>query len=184
MAVNSDIIDTEYEQYIDDDERVLWSNTSGSKWPHLRLELLLRFGVVFPIIGIGLLKFVEFNVNDIIIIIPMTILGSWLLAAVASLEWPKAYILTDKRILLFHRFNYKILDYGLVTYVHVKKKKSGKADVVMSIREGRSRNPSVSSKVLYDVEDAETVSEILREKTDVVAKTRKKQEEMERWQQW
>lgn len=38
-------------------------------------------------------------------------------------------------------------------------------------------------QTMYDVEDAETVRDILKEKTDVVAKTRKKQEEIERWQQ-
>ncbi|MBR3666985.1 MAG: hypothetical protein IKH96_02890 [Ruminococcus sp.] len=182
MAANGDIIETEYEQYLDDDERVLWSNTNGSKSPHLRLELLLPFAVVFPLLGIGLLRFVDFRINENIIIV-LTILGSWLLAAAVSLEWPKSYILTDKRILLFHRSTYKILDYGAVSSVYVtKKKKSGKADVVLNLR--KTNKPEMQSQTMYDVEDAETVRDILKEKTDVVAKTRKKQEEIERWQQW
>jgi len=181
MAANIDIIDTVYEQYLDDDERVLWSNTKGSKRPHLRLELLLPFAVVFPLLGIGALNFVEFNINEGIII-ALTILGSWLLAAVVSLERPRTYILTDKRLLIFHRSTYKIIDFGLITYVYVRKKRSGKADVILSIRKGST--PSMGSQTMYDVEDAETVRDILKEKTDVVAKTRKKQEEIERWQWW
>ena len=98
------------------------------------------------------------------------------------LERPRTYILTDKRLLIFHRSTYKIIDFGLITSVYVRKKRSGKADVILSIRKGST--PSMGSQTMYDVDDPEIVRDILKDKTDVVAKTRKKQEEIERWQWW
>ena len=160
--------DIEFENYLKDGEHILWSQIPEKRKLHLRGGIIpIVFGAAFLIAGLYVLLN-ERDYYDLIFII----IG--LMIIFASIERFAAYLLTDKRILIFKGTSHKEIPYHRISFVTVEKKKNsdmGTVSICFSYLKKRIDRHSTEYKVkyrnLYDVQDCEKVADIIKAQKDI-----------------
>ena len=188
--------ETVYDNYLEEGEHILWSQIPEDNRLHLSDGILgVVFGSILLIAGAaaGIAVFVLFGALQ-------AVMGSVLfiffgiLCIMSSFGRPESYILTNKRVLIFHSMTYKDIRYYNITYTTSKKNKYndlgeitlfGKAVFRKERRSGVSGgiSYSVATYTLYDVKDYERVIEIIKAQKDM-PEAFEKAREAERYMGW
>lgn len=156
--------DIEFENYLKDGEQILWSHIPEKKKLHLSDGIIpIVLGAACVIAGLYVLLNERAYSALVFIIIGLIIIS-------AGIERSAAYLLTDKRVLIFKGEKYKEIPYHHISFVTVDKKKNsdmGTVSLCFSyLRKRRTGHHTKEYKVrwrkLYDVQDCEKVADIIK----------------------
>ena len=173
MSVRNDFsTDINYDDYLEEGEHILWSQTAENKKLHLKEGIVpVVLGAGFTIMGICMAI-----ISGIFAGLILITLG--LLLLFASFERSAAFLLTDKRIIVFKDRTKKEIRYYYISFLTVERKKNsdaGNINICISYLghhdyDSYSSSPDYKVRVfatLYDVQDCKRVEEIIKEQKNL-----------------
>ena len=160
--------DIEFEKYLKDDEHILWSQIPEKKKLHLSEGIIpIVLGAAVLIAGLYVLLNEHALSSLIFIIVGLIIIF-------AGIERSAAYLLTDRRVLIFKGEEYKEIPYYNISFITVEKKKNSDIGTVALCFSYLRKSPGHHTKEykvrwrkLYDVQDCEKVADIIKTQKDI-----------------
>ena len=153
--------DIEFEKYLKDDEHILWSHIPEERKFYLRNGIFVIIGAILILGGVGMmLKSTEHRAWYAIIFGAIVVFS--------YIDHPKAYLLTDKRILVIKDLLVKKVSYYNVSYITVNKKKNSDIGTVVACFINFSGRRNIHFRYredcvkLYDIPDCEKAADIIK----------------------